>query len=170
MTPEARSVQLHAIAPHPLVELLECPPETGNLLNRSSQCLEVAAGEVVFHQFDVCRGLYLVVTGQFQRKTERVETRLTLSRARPGDLVELAAALGDGRHTYRLVAENPGTLLLISMDALNQAFKAYPSMRMRLLEELAREVSRGYTGCTLARMAKVRRRKAAGEADSGGTA
>jgi CRP-like cAMP-binding protein len=164
------SARTDAVSPHPLVELLECPKETGNLLNRSSQCLDVDAGETVFHQFDVCRGLYLVVSGSFQRKTERVETRLMLSRARPGDLVELAASLGDGRHTYTLTAETPGTLLLLPLFALNEAFKAFPSMRMRLLEELAREVSRGYTACTVARMANARQRRSSAEGESGGTA
>ena len=100
--------------------------------------------------------LYLVVSGQFLRKTERLETRLTLGPARAGDLVELAAALGDGRHTYTLSAQTPGSLLLLPIEALQQAFEGYPPLRMRLLEELAREVSRAYNACCLNRMAADR--------------
>ena len=149
---------MDAVAPHPLAELLECPPVTGNLLNSSAQCFDFDSGETVFRQFGICRGLYLVISGQFQRKTERLETRLTLSPARAGDLVELAAALGDGHHTYTLTAQTPGAVLLLPMEALNQAFQSYPPLRMQLLEELAREVSRAYNTCGLTRMLTARRR------------
>jgi hypothetical protein len=44
------------------------------------------------------------------------------------------------------------------MEALNQAFDSYPPLRMRLLEELAREVSRAYISCCLNRTIHVRRR------------
>ena len=78
--------------------------------------------------------------------------------ARAGDLVELAAALGDGRHTYTLAAQVAGSVLLLPMDALNQAFETFPRLRMRLLEELAREVSRGYDASCRNRAPKTRQR------------
>ena len=158
MQPEARSRRMDAVAAHPLAELLQCPPETGSLLNGSAQCIDFHAGDVVFRQNGVCRGLYVVVSGQFVRRAERLETRLTLGPARAGDLVELAAALGDGHHTYSLVAQTPGSLLLLPMEALNLAFQSHPPLRMQLLEELAREVSRAYNACCLNRTAKARRR------------
>jgi CRP-like cAMP-binding protein len=111
----------------------------------------------VFRQPDICKGLYVVISGQFLRKTERLTTRLTLGPARPGDLVELAAALGDGQHTYTLTALTPGSVLLLPIDALNLAFQDFPPLRMRLLEELAREVSRAYEACCLTRTARMRR-------------
>src|SRR5579859_3466706 len=106
----ARSQKMNAVAPHPLAELLDCPPPAGVLLNRSAQTVDLDPGEPVFRQGAACRGLYVVVSGQFLRKTERMETRLTLGRARAGDLVELAAALGDGVHTYTLSAQTEGML------------------------------------------------------------
>ena len=96
MQPEARSWRMEAVQAHPLAELLECPAETGNLLNGAARCFDFAAGDIVFRQSETCQGLYVVVSGQFQRRAERMEARLTLSPARTGDLVELAAALGDG--------------------------------------------------------------------------
>jgi CRP-like cAMP-binding protein len=78
--------------------------------------------------------------------------------ARSGDLVELAAALGDTAHTYTLVAQSPGSVLLLPIEALHQAFQSFPPMRMRLLEELAREVSRAYHLCTLSNLTRTRRR------------
>ena len=105
MQPEARSERMDAVAAHPLAELLECPPEAGNLLNDAAQCFDFDAGDVVFRQQGVCKGLYVVVSGQFIRKAERLKTRLTLGSARAGDLVELAATLGDGHHTYSLSAQ-----------------------------------------------------------------
>jgi CRP-like cAMP-binding protein len=159
MEPEARSGRKDAVAAHPLAELLECPPATGGLLNGSAQCIDFEAGAIVFRQFGICRGLYVVVSGQFQRRTERLETRLTLSPARAGDLVELAAALGDGRHTYTLSAQTPGSVLLLPMETLNLAFQAYPPLRMQLLEELAREVSRAYNVSCLTRTARTRGRE-----------
>jgi hypothetical protein len=100
--PEAQSGRLAAVAARPLAELLECPPEAGSLLAGASGCIEFDAGEVVFRQYDSCKGLYVVVSGDFARKAQRFQMRVTLGSARPGDLVELAAALGDGHHTYTL--------------------------------------------------------------------
>jgi CRP-like cAMP-binding protein len=158
MEAEARSVRMGSVAAHPLAELLECPPDAGNLLNGSAQSLQVEAGDVVFRQDDVCRGLFVLVSGLFVRKSERLKTRLTLGAARTGDLVELAAALGDGRHTYTLSAQSAGSVLLLPMEALNKVFEMYPPLRMRLLEELAREVSRAYLSCCLNRAVHTRRR------------
>jgi hypothetical protein len=97
----------------------------------------------------------VVVSGQFLRRTERLETRLMLGPARAGDLVELAAALGDGHHTYTLSAQTAGSVLLLPMEALNQAFQSYPPLRMQLLEELAREVSRAYNACCMNRTVRT---------------
>ena len=158
MQPEALSWRMEAVQAHPLAELLECPPATANLLNGAAQCLDFEAGETVFRQSGACQGLYLVVSGQFLRRTERLEARLSLSPARAGDLVELAAALGDGHHTYTLSAQTAGSVLLLPMEALSQAFQDYPPLRMRLLEELAREVSRAYNACCMNRTVRIRRR------------
>jgi len=147
-----------AVEARPLAELLECPPDTADLLAGATQPVACAAGECVFRQDDPARGLYLVAAGQFLRKAERLNARLTLGIARPGELVELAAALGDRIHTYSLTALNPGTLLLLPMEALLEAFDRHPPLRMRLLEELAREVSRAYLSCSLSRITPVRRR------------
>jgi CRP-like cAMP-binding protein len=103
----------------------------------------------------------VVVSGQFLRKTERLEMRLTLGPARAGDLVELAAALGDGRHTYSLSAQTPGSVLLLPAEALNLAFQDCPQLRMQLLEELAREVSRAYIACCMNRTPRAHRRSSA---------
>ena len=155
--------RMDAVAAHPLAELLECPPEAGNLLNGALQCIDFDAGDVVFRQHGICKGLYVVVSGMFMRKAERLNTRLTLGPARTGDLVELAAALGDGCHTYTLSAQTTGSLLLLPIDALNQVFGSYPPLRMRLLEELAREVSRAYLSCCMNRAIPARRRSGGAE-------
>jgi hypothetical protein len=157
----AKSGRMDAVQAHPLAELLECPPVTGHLLNSSAQLINFDAGQSVFSQSSTCLGLYLVVSGQFLRKTERMETRLTLGPARAGDLVELAAALGDGRHTYTLTAQSAGSVLMLPVEALHQAFQSYPPLRMQLLEELAREVSRAYNACLVSRTVKGRRRSPA---------
>ena len=154
---EARSERLEAVAAHPLAELLACPPEAGNLLNGAAENLEFAPGEAVFHQDEGCRGLYVVVSGSFVRKAERLKTRVNLGPARPGDLVELAAALGGGEHTYTLTAQLPGSILLLPIEGLLRAFDSYPPLRMRLLEELAREVSRAYLVSSLNRTTQTRR-------------
>ncbi len=157
MQPEARFGRMDAVAAHPLAELLDCPPEAGSLLTNAARCLNFDPGETAFRQNEECKGLYLVVSGQFMRKAERLKTRVTLGPARAGDLVELAASLGNGHHTYTLRAVTSGTLLLLPMGALEQAFEKYPTLRMRLLEELAREVSRAYLTCCL--NCKVRTRR-----------
>ena len=154
---EASPRRLEAVQTHPVAELLECPPAIGLLLNRSAQCLSFEAGEVVFQQSGICRGLYLVITGQFQRRAERLETQLTLGPARAGELVELAAALGDRHHTFTLAAQTAGSVLMLPIEALSQAFQSYSPLRMRLLEELAREVSRAYNTCCFNRVARSRR-------------
>jgi len=158
MEPEASFGRMDAVPPRPLAELLECPPEAGNLLNGSARCVDFDAGSVVFRQGCLSRGLYVIVSGLFLRRTERLETRLTLGPARAGDLVELGAALGSGRHTYTLTAQTPGSVLLLPIETLTQAFQMYPPLRMQLLEELAREVSRAYMTSCMSRSAKTRRR------------
>ena len=158
--PEARSGRMEAVAAHPLAELLDCPPAAKELLNGAAQSIDFDAGETVFRQSGICQGLYVVVSGQFLRRTERLETRLMLGPVRPGDLVELAAALGDCRHTYTLSAQTSGSMLLLPMEALNRAFQSHPPLRMHLLEELAREVSRAYNACCMNRMVKTRRQGA----------
>jgi CRP-like cAMP-binding protein len=152
---------MEAVRPHPVAELLECPPATGLLLNGAAQCISFTAGEVVFRQSENCRGLYLVVSGHFTRRTELLETEMTLSPARAGDLVELAAALGDGHHTCTLTAHSAGSVLMLPIETLNQAFQSYPPLRMHLLEELAREVSRAYYNCWLTQAVKASRESSA---------
>ncbi len=125
MQSDARQKRLDAVSTHPLVELLACPPATSSLLTASAQSVSFAFGDTVFGQSEPCRGLYLVVSGQFLRRAERLSMRVTLGMARSGDLVELAAALGDRVHTYTLIAQTAGTVLLLPIDALHQAFQSY---------------------------------------------
>jgi len=155
--PGDRLERLAAAAARPLSELLDCPREARQLLTSATRCIDFEAGEVIFRQHGACEGLYLVVTGDFLRKAERFNMRVTLGPARPGDLLELAAALGDRHHTYTLSAINHGSLLLLPMDALERAFECHPPLQMRLLEELAREVSRAYILCCLSRVTPLRR-------------
>lgn len=154
---ESRPRQMEAVQAHPLAELLECPPETGKLLNAATRTLDFKAGEHIFLQHDTCQGLYVLVSGRFTRKTECQRKQLTLGAIGAGSLVELAAALGDCQHTYTLSAQSAGSVLLLPIDALNRAFESYPPLRMQLLEELAREVSRAYGLCYFNRTAKLKR-------------
>lgn len=147
-------------ASRPLAELLACPPATADLLNRSAQYIEFAFGETIFRQGDMCQGLYVIASGQLRRRAERLQTRLVLGSVHAGELVELAAALGDRRHTYTLVAQTPGSLMMLPVDALGQAFETHPPLRMQLLAELAREVSRAYLSGCATRTAGIRRRAA----------
>lgn len=158
MQAHAHSEQLAAVAARPLAELLDCPPEIASVLNHAAQPLHCAAGDSIFRQDDPVRGLHLVVSGEFLRKAERFNLRVTLGFVRPGDLVELAAALGNQQHTYTLTALTSGSLLLLPIGALHQAFESHPPLRMRLLEELAREVSRAYLTCAMNRVMPARRR------------
>lgn len=158
MQSQARSGRMEAVAPHPLAELLECPPATGNLLNGATVPIDFVAGDVLFNQSAISRGLYVVISGRLLRRTERMHAHLLLGPVRAGELVELAAVLGDGCHTYTLTAQSSGSALLLPIQALSLAFQQYPPLRMHLLEELAREVSRAYNACCMTRATKARRR------------
>jgi CRP-like cAMP-binding protein len=147
---------MDAVATHSLADLLDCPPESKTLLANSAQCIDFVAGEIVFRQSENCRGLYVIISGRFLRKTERLDMRLTLGQASAGQLVELAAVLGGGCHTYTLTAQTTGSVLLLPIEALNRAFQSHPPLRMHLLEELAREVSRAYFTCSLSRVNRTR--------------
>lgn len=146
--------------PRPLAELLACPSTTADLLNVSVQHIEFVSGDTVFRQGAACRGLYVVASGRLQRRAERMQARVVLGSVQAGELVELAAALGAGQHTYTLVAQSPATLMMLPIDSLHQAFDKYPPLRMQLLEELAREVSRAYVSCRATRDAGIRRKTA----------
>jgi hypothetical protein len=158
MQPAGFSERHEPAASHPIAELLACPPAIGNMLNAATECIEFDAGQVIFHQNDLCRGLYVSISGQLLRKAARLDTRLNLGTVRAGELVELAAMLGDVRHTYTLVGQTKGTVLRLPKEALQRAFELYPRIRMQLLEELAREVSRAYNLCCATRQAGLRRR------------
>ena len=161
MQPAAIDERCDGAAPHPIAELLACPAAVGNMLNVSAECIEFSAGDVVFHQNDICQGLYVVIAGQLSRKAARLDTRLTLGTVRAGEIVELASMLGDVRHTYTLIAQSQGTVMRLPKESLSRAFQMYPPLRMRLLEELAREVSRAYGMCCATRLAGMRRRTTA---------
>jgi CRP-like cAMP-binding protein len=158
MQPEASMDRRSGPQSPPLAELLRCPPPIAYLLNEAAQSVDVLPTESVFRQGETCKGLYVIVSGKFMRKTERAATPLILGTARAGDLIELAAALGAGLHTYSLFAQVPGSLVMLPIAALHRAFEAHPPMRMLLLQELAREVSRGYDASCLSRLGKTRRR------------
>jgi CRP-like cAMP-binding protein len=147
MVSEAGPGKFGAAAAHPLAELLECPAQAGDFLAGASELARFDAACVVFRQHERCKGLYLIVSGSLERKAQRFQTRVALGTARAGELVELAAALGDGVHTYTLTAVAESCLLLLPIETLGRAFEIYPPLRMHLLEELAREVSRAYIRC-----------------------
>ncbi len=155
---EGFSDRCDSAAARPIAELLACPPAIGNLLNAAAECIQFVVGDVIFHQNDLCQGLYVVVAGQLQRKAARLDSRLTLGTVRAGEIVELAAMLGDVRHTYTLVAQTNGTIMRLPKESLRRAFHQYAPLRMQLLEELAREVSRAYALCCATRLAGIRRR------------
>lgn len=158
MHPAVTSERRELAAAHPIAELLACPPTVSNLLNASAESIEFESGDIIFHQNDICEGLYVVISGQLMRKAARMDARLTLGIVRSGELVELAAMLGDVRHTYTLIAQSSGMLMRLPREALNRAFQSYAPLRMQLLEELAREVSRAYVVCSATREAGLRRR------------
>lgn len=155
MCPETRNIQWSQAQPHPLAELLRCSPAANNLLNSAAQSLNLRMGELVFRQAEQCRGLYVIASGQFLRQTDRLSTRLVLGMSRAGDLVELAAALGNIPHTYSLGAQTAGLVVLLPLNTLHQAFEAYPPLRLQLLQELAREVSRGYVAGSQIRLPRA---------------
>jgi CRP-like cAMP-binding protein len=157
MPPEPR-IGLDEATARPLAELLACPPDVSSLLNVASKVIEFHDGDTVFRQGEMCRGLYLVVSGHLLRRAERLESRLVLGGVHAGELVELAAALGELRHTYTLSAQSNGSLMMLALDSLRKTFEVYPPLRMQLLAELAREVSRGYSACCATRLAGIRRR------------
>jgi len=147
-------------AVRPIAEVLACPAPIANMLDSAAQYIEFRENDIIFRQKELCRGLYIVVSGELLRKSERLEARIFLGLARAGSLVEVAAALGDGYHTYTLLARSRGSLMLLPIESLQKAFRAHPPLRMQLLEELAREVSRAYTLCSSARILAGRRRPA----------
>ncbi|HVJ09098.1 MAG TPA: Crp/Fnr family transcriptional regulator [Acidisarcina sp.] len=151
-----RQDNLSALTPRPLTELLACPGQLEQQLGAAAQRRHYAAGELLFAQGTECDGLYLLLTGEFARSAQRREKRLTLGTLHAGDLVELAAVLGDHRHNYTLAASTDAAALVFPMSVLQAAFQEYPPLRMHLLEELGREVSRAYGLVYLPRKTRIR--------------
>ena len=160
MGAEAKTDRWDGAATRPIAELLACPPSVADLLNASSESIQFDVGDSIFRQSSACRGLWVVIAGTLQRKAERMDARVTLGPVRAGELVELASVLGECRHTYTLTAQSPGSVVLLPIDSLRQAFHAYPALRMQLLAELAREVSRAYATCATSRLTGIRRQSA----------
>lgn len=141
----------------PLNLLLSCPSEIEQRLGSVTVRRNYTDGEVLFEQNTPCDGLYLILAGEFSRATDRWETHLSLAPLHAGDLVELAAILGEGKHSSTVVATAPSAALVFPRSALEEAFAAYPPLRMHLLEELGREVSRAYTMLSFGRGVRTRR-------------
>jgi CRP-like cAMP-binding protein len=154
--PQAAMASAQAAA-RPLAEVFACTVATERLLDQSAQTICFASGETIFRQGERSRGLYVVVNGCLARWAMQQGVRVELNCMREGELVELAAVLGDSVHTYTLTAKTDGVLLLLSAGALKRALEADAGLRMRLLEELAREVSRGYGACRMLWMARMRK-------------
>src|ERR1700739_3177986 len=91
MQSAAISERRDVAAAHPIAELLACPPAVGNMLNASAECIEFDAGDEIFHQNDICLGLYILISGQLLRKAARRDARVTLGTVRAGEVVEWAA-------------------------------------------------------------------------------
>jgi len=131
-------------ASHPLAEVLACPPAVDELLHREAQLLSAKEGEFVFRQTEACKGLYVLLTGSFLRRMERLDRTLFLGQALPGEMLELGAVLSGEAHSYSLFAKSDGAMLLLPIEAMREALASYPPLRMHLLEEFAREVSHVY--------------------------
>lgn len=155
MPSDERQENLRTVAPRPLTELLACPGPLEQRLGAASQRRNYPAGELLFSQGKECDGLYLLLTGEFARSAQRREKRLSLGVLHAGDLAELAAVLGDGEHNYSLIAATDAAALVFPMSALLSAFQEYPPLRMHLLEELGREVSRSYGSVYVPRKTRV---------------
>lgn len=152
---------LYGVTPRPLTELLACPGPLEQRLGATSERRDYAAGDVLFSQYGECDGLYLLLTGEFCRTAERREKRLKLGLLHAGDLVELGAVLGDGRHNYSLAAASDAAALVFPMSTLLRVFQEYPPLRMHLLEELGREISRVYQSAYIPRKTRTRHSPAA---------
>jgi CRP-like cAMP-binding protein len=157
MLQDDRRLGLDAVAPRPLAELLACPATIQANLGAATERRNFEAGQAIFQQGEASRGLYLLLAGDFHRFSMRLGQKILLQPLHPGDLVELSAVLGDGHHTYTLIAHSPVSALVLPISALNLAFQQHPPLRMKLLEELGREVARAYTTLTLNRGMKARR-------------
>lgn len=143
--------------PQPLTFLFECPKEVEKKLGAATERRSFVDGQVLFEQNQACDGLYLILAGEFARATDRWGTRLSLSPLHAGDLVELAAILGDGQYTSTVTATSSAAVMVFPRTALEEAFAAFPPLRMRLLEELGREVSRAYAIVSFGRGLRTRR-------------
>jgi CRP-like cAMP-binding protein len=95
------------------------------------------------------------------RQAEWNQSPVELAPVRAGELLELAAVLGDGQHHFTLTAQTAASVLLLPMEAVSRAFQSYAPLRMKLLEELAREVSRAYFYCNLCHPVRLRRVRSA---------
>jgi CRP-like cAMP-binding protein len=140
----------------PLTELLACPDSIGARLGTSALRRDYLKGDKLFAQGAPAEGLFLLLAGDFWRTAEHREKRLSLAPLRSGDLAELGAVLGESAHTYTLLAASPAAALLFPACELQQVFDVYPPLRMHLLEELAREVSRSYGAILIPRRTRNR--------------
>ncbi len=157
MSMNADKPNLSTAAAQPLNLLLSCPAEVEQKLGAATERRSYSDGDILFEQGKICDGLHLIVSGEFARTTERWEARLNLSPLHAGDLVELTAILGDGKHTSTAVATGPASTLVFPRAALEEAFLVYPPLRMHLLEELGREVSRAYAMLSFGRRVRTRK-------------
>ncbi|MBI5929002.1 MAG: Crp/Fnr family transcriptional regulator [Chloroflexi bacterium] len=131
----AATIDFHKLSAIPIFKNLS--PETLAPLAASIRSVDLLAGEVLFHQGDIAKTLYLIEEGNIQiiREYDSKE-EIILATLGPGEVVgDLSMIVGEPR-TARVVATETTQLLALDRDTFFAAIGANPGMAVDVLVQL----------------------------------
>jgi CRP/FNR family transcriptional regulator, cyclic AMP receptor protein len=120
----------------PAIEL--APDEYARLVGRYGR--RFAAGEALFREGDAANEAFLLQEGRIRllKRVRMVERSLIV--LKPGDLFGESALIDNAARNSTAVALSEGTALVLDRTTFRPLLEHYPSIAIRLLEQLTRRV------------------------------
>jgi CRP-like cAMP-binding protein len=106
--------------------------EVGRLVDE----VDLRAGYVLMRQGDVGREFFVIIDGQVRIDKDGA----TIRTMGPGEFLGDIALVTEGPRTATATTETPCRLLVLSHGAFHQVMDQYPSIRLSVLEAMAKRI------------------------------
>jgi CRP/FNR family transcriptional regulator, cyclic AMP receptor protein len=115
-------------------------PAKLKLLAFTSERMNFAAGEELFHQGDPGDAMYVILGGMADVVIDSPGGPITVAQLKKNNFVGDMAILGDVPRTATIKATEPLTTLKISKDMFYRLVTEFPQMAIEMMRELAHRV------------------------------
>lgn len=112
------------------------------LLAFTSERVNFAAGEVVFHQNDIGTAAYIIIRGEADVIVDRPSGPITVAHVKQNDFIGEIAILCDVPRTATVVARTELATLCISKDLFFRLITEFPQMAVAVMRVLAQRLEK----------------------------